>query len=285
MRDGCGVHERRAAVRAAIQTINWGCTRRKHGIGKLRSMLGLPDATRVCLFDLDGVLTDTASVHAAAWKQMFDDFLRPRAERAGRPFVPFDVKADYVPYVDGKPRLNGTRAFLASRGITLPEGEPTDGPDAETINGLTTRKNALVHEKIRTDGVDVYPGSVRYLHAVRDAGLTTAVVSSSANAEVVLQVAGLADLIDHRVDGVVAKQRHLAGKPAPDTFLAAAADLHVPKERAVVFEDALVGVEAGKAGGFGFVVGVDRLGQADALREHGADVVVADLADLLGQNQ
>jgi beta-phosphoglucomutase family hydrolase len=249
----------------------------------LRAMLGLPDGTRACLFDLDGVLTDTASVHAAAWKQMFDDFLRARAERTGTPFEPFDVKADYGPYVDGKPRLDGTRGFLASRGITLPEGESTDGPDAETVNGLATRKNELVHEKIRTVGVDVYPGSVRYLHAVRDAGLTTAVVSSSANAELVLQVAGLADLIDHRVDGVVAKQRHLPGKPAPDTFLAAAADLGVPKEQAVVFEDALAGVESGRAGGFGFVVGVDRLGQAEALRRHGADVVVSDLAELLGE--
>lgn len=245
-------------------------------------MLGLPDATRVCLFDLDGVLTDTASVHAAAWKQMFDDYLRARSTRTGEPFVPFDVKTDYGPYVDGKPRLDGTRGFLRSRGIELPDGEPTDGPDVETINGLAGRKNELVHEKIRDLGVDVYPGSVRYLHAVRDAGLKTAVVSSSANAELVLQVAGLTDLIDHRVDGVVAKQRHLPGKPAPDTFLAAAADLGVPKEEAVVFEDALAGVESGRAGGFGFVVGVDRLGQAQALREHGADVVVADLSELLG---
>jgi beta-phosphoglucomutase family hydrolase len=244
-------------------------------------MLGLPDTTRACLFDLDGVLTDTASVHAAAWKQMFDEYLRARAERTGEPFEPFDVKKDYGPYVDGKPRLDGTRGFLSSRGITLPDGEATDGPDAETVNGLARKKNDLVNEKIRTVGVDVYPGSVRYLHAVRDAGLTTAVVSSSANAELVLQVAGLSDLIDHRVDGVVAKQRKLPGKPAPDTFLAAAADLNVPKEHAVVFEDALAGVESGRAGGFGFVVGVDRLGQADALREHGADVVVADLADLL----
>ena len=246
-------------------------------------MLGLPDATRACLFDLDGVLTDTASVHAAAWKQMFDEYLRARADRDGTAFEPFDLKEDYGPYVDGKPRLDGTRAFLASRGITLPEGEPGDGPDAETVNGLSTKKNDLVNEKIRTVGVDVYPGSVRYLHAVRDAGLTTAVVSSSANAELVLQVAGLTDLIDHRVDGVVAKQRKLAGKPAPDTFLAAAADLDVPREQAVVFEDALAGVAAGRAGGFGFVVGVDRLGQAQELRDHGADVVVADLADLLGQ--
>ena len=244
-------------------------------------MLGLPDTTRACLFDLDGVLTDTASVHAAAWKQMFDEYLRARAERLGEPFEPFDVKTDYGPYVDGKPRLDGTRGFLSSRGITLPDGEATDGPDAETVNGLARKKNDLVNEKIRTVGVDVYPGSVRYLHAVRDAGLTTAVVSSSANAELVLQVAGLTDLIDHRVDGVVAKQRKLPGKPAPDTFLAAAADLNVPKEHAVVFEDALAGVESGRAGGFGFVVGVDRLGQADALREHGADVVVSDLADLL----
>ena len=248
-------------------------------------MLGLPDTTRACLFDLDGVLTDTASVHAAAWKQMFDEYLRARAERTGEPFVPFDVKTDYGPYVDGKPRLDGTRGFLASRGITLPDGDPSDGPAAETVNGLARKKNDLVNEKIHTVGVDVYPGSVRYLHAVRDAGLTTAVVSSSANAEVVLQVAGLTDLIDHRVDGVVAKQRKLPGKPAPDTFLAAAADLDVPKEQAVVFEDALAGVESGRAGGFGFVVGVDRLGQAEALRRHGADVVVSDLAELLGEGR
>jgi beta-phosphoglucomutase family hydrolase len=244
-------------------------------------MLGLPAGTRACLFDLDGVLTDTASVHAASWKQMFDDYLRERAQRTGEPFRPFDVQADYVPYVDGKPRLDGTRAFLASRGITLPDGDASDGPDAETVNGLATRKNDLVNEKIRTVGVEVYPGSVRYLKAVRDAGLTTAVVSSSANAEQVLEVAGLAGLIDHRVDGVVAKQRALPGKPAPDTFLAAAADLDVPKEQAVVFEDAISGVQAGHAGGFGRVIGVDRVGHAAALREHGADVVVSDLAELL----
>jgi beta-phosphoglucomutase family hydrolase len=244
-------------------------------------MLGLPEGVRACLFDLDGVLTDTASVHAAAWKQMFDDYLRARAERTGEPFEPFDVRKDYGPYVDGKPRLDGTRGFLASRGITLPEGDPSDGPDAETVNGLSTKKNNLVNEKIRTVGVDVYPGSVRYLKAVRDAGLTTAVVSSSANAELVLQAAGLADLIDHRIDGVVAKQRKLPGKPAPDTFLAAAEDVGVAPEQAAVFEDALAGVAAGRAGGFGFVIGVDRLGQAAALREHGADVVVRDLADLL----
>src|SRR4029079_15400595 len=223
-------------------------------------MLGLPDGARACLFDLDGVLTDTASVHAASWKQMFDDYLRARAERDGTSFKPFDVKNDYVPYVDGRPRLDGTRGFLESRGIHLPDGAPDDPPGAETLWGLSTRKNDLVQEKIRTVGVDVYPGSVRYLQAVKDAGLITACVSSSANAEQVLEVAGLSDLIDHRVDGVVAKQRGLPGKPAPDTFLAAAADLGVPKEQAVVFEDALAGVESGRAGGFGFVVGVDRVG-------------------------
>ncbi len=245
-------------------------------------MLGLPDGTRACLFDLDGVLTDTAGVHAAAWKQMFDDFLRTRAERDGAPFVPFDVKSDYGPYVDGRPRQDGTRGFLRSRGIELPEGGPGDDPDAETVHALSTKKNAMVQEKIITVGVQVYPGSVRYLKAVREAGLATAVVSSSANAEQVLEVAGLAQYIDHRVDGVSAKARGLPGKPAPDTFLAAAADLGVDRVHAVVFEDALAGVESGKAGGFGFVVGVDRLDHADKLREHGADVVVADLAELLG---
>ncbi|MCX6467446.1 MAG: beta-phosphoglucomutase family hydrolase [Pseudonocardiales bacterium] len=235
-------------------------------------MLGLPDGTRACLFDLDGVLTDTASVHAAAWKQMFDDYLRARAERDGTEFVPFDVSADYGPYVDGKPRLDGTDSFLRSRGIVL---------DHDELVRLSTIKNELVQEKILTVGVEVYPGSVRYLEAVREAGLATAVVSSSANAAQVLEVAGLTRYIDHRVDGVTAKERGLPGKPAPDTFLAAAADLGVGKEEAVVFEDALAGVEAGRAGGFGFVVGVDRLGHADRLRAAGADVVVADLEELL----
>ena len=244
-------------------------------------MLGLPDGTRACLFDLDGVLTDTASVHAAAWKQMFDDFLAARADRDGTPFREFDVKADYGPYVDGRPRLDGTRGFLASRGIELPEGGPGDPPDAETIYALSTKKNGLVQEKIVSVGVDVYPGSVRYLQAVKAAGLQTACVSSSANAEQVLEVAELSGFIDHRVDGVTAKERGLPGKPAPDTFLAAAADLGVPKEHAVVFEDATAGVESGKAGGFGFVVGVDRVGHAAELRARGADVVVTDLAELL----
>lgn len=244
-------------------------------------MLGLPDGTRACLFDLDGVLTDTARVHAAAWKQMFDEFLQARAEREGGAYVPFDVAADYAAHVDGRPRLEGTRQFLGSRGIELPEGGPGDAPDAATVWALSTRKNDLVQEKIDTVGVVVYPGSVRYLHAVRDAGIATACVSSSANAGQVLEVAGIAALVDHRVDGRTARERGLPGKPAPDTFLAAAADLDVPPSAAVVFEDALAGVAAGRAGGFGCVVGVDRLGQADALRARGADVVVTDLAELL----
>ena len=244
-------------------------------------MLGLPDRTRACLFDLDGVLTDTASVHAAAWKRMFDEFLAAHARQQGVPLRPFDIVADYGAYVDGRPRMEGTRTFLASRGIELPEGGADDPPGAQTVYGLSTAKNDLVQTLIQEQGVDVYPGSVRYLHAVRDAGLRTAVVSSSANAQQVLDVAGLSSLIDHRVDGVTAKERALAGKPAPDTFLAAAADLGVDPDQAVVFEDALAGVAAGRAGNFGRVIGVDRLGQADALRAQGADVVVTDLADLL----
>ncbi|MHA6794611.1 beta-phosphoglucomutase family hydrolase [Pseudonocardia bannensis] len=247
-------------------------------------MLGLPEGTRACLFDLDGVLTDTAGVHAAAWKQMFDEYLRARAERDGTAFREFDVTADYAAYVDGRPRLEGTREFLRSRGIELPAGGPGDPADAETVHALAARKNDLVQDKIQSDGVDVYPGSVRYLHAVRAAGLRTAVVSSSANAAQVLEVAGLSDLVDHRVDGVTAKERSLPGKPAPDTFLAAAADLGVDPGAAVVFEDALAGVAAGRAGKFSSVIGVDRLGQTDALRRHGADVVVDDLADLLEES-
>jgi beta-phosphoglucomutase family hydrolase len=244
-------------------------------------MLGLPDSTRACLFDLDGVVTKTALVHAAAWKEMFDDFLRQHAAATGTEFVPFDAVGEYDRYVDGKPRLDGTRSFLQARGIELPEGDPSDPPAALTVNGLSNRKNALVLEMIDKHGVEVYEGSVRYIKAVREAGLKTAVVSSSANTVQVLDVAGIAGLFDTRIDGVIAKQRGLAGKPAPDTFLAAAQDLGVPPPQAVVFEDALAGVQAGRAGGFGLVVGVDRTGQAAELREHGADIVVRDLEELL----
>jgi beta-phosphoglucomutase family hydrolase len=228
------------------------------------------------------VLTQTARVHAAAWKEMFDAYLRRRAERTGEPFVPFDVVADYDEYVDGKPRDDGARSFLASRGIELPEGEASDPPGAETVTGLGNRKNELVLARIRRDGVEAYEGSVRYVEAVRAAGLRRGVVSSSANCRDVLAAAGIGDLFEVRVDGVVAEREHLKGKPAPDIFLAAARALGVQPAQAAVFEDALAGVEAGRAGGFGFVVGVDRVGQAEELRRHGADLVVSDLAELLG---
>ena len=244
-------------------------------------MLGLPDGIRACLFDLDGVLTETAKVHAAAWKEMFDAYLRERAKRTGEPFREFDATDDYDEYVDGKPRYDGVRSFLQSRGIELPEGSPDDPPDRETVRGLGNRKNELVLRKIHEDGVDPYPGSVRYLQAVEEAGLRRAVVSSSTNCKDVLEAAHIERFLEERVDGVVAEREGLKGKPAPDTFLAGARALGVAPDEAVVFEDALAGVEAGHAGRFGFVVGVDRVGQADALRAHGADRVVSDLADLL----
>jgi beta-phosphoglucomutase family hydrolase len=246
--------------------------------------LGLPSRIRACLFDLDGVLTQTARVHAAAWKEMFDAFLRERAARTGEPFVPFDPVADYTKYVDGKPRYDGVRSFLASRGIRLPEGHPSDPPSAETVYGLGNRKNDLVLALLKRDGVQIYEGSVRYVRAARDAGLRRAVVSASANCREVLEAAGIEDLFEIRIDGIVVEQRHLRGKPAPDTFLAAAEELGAQPEEAAVFEDALAGVEAGRAGNFGFVVGVDRADQREALREHGADVVVSDLAELLEQS-
>jgi beta-phosphoglucomutase family hydrolase len=234
-----------------------------------------------CLFDLDGVLTQTAKVHAAAWRQMFDDYLRRRAAGAGEAFVPFDPLGDYDEYVDGKPRDDGVRSFLASRGIQLPEGHAEDPPGADTIHGLGNRKNEILLELIHAEGVPPYEGSVRYVEAVRAAGLRRAVVSSSTNCRDVLAAAGIADLFEEVVDGVVAEREHLRGKPAPDTFLAGARALGVEPAQAAVFEDALAGVAAGRAGGFGFVVGVNRVGQAEALRAHGADVVVDDLADLL----
>jgi len=239
-------------------------------------VLGLPDAVTACLFDMDGVVTKTAVVHAAAWKQMFDEFLSTQNGQA-----PFDDVKDYDDYVDGKPRLEGTESFLESRHISLPTGDPDDKPGSHTVYGLSNRKNELVLEVLKRDGVEVYPGSRRYIDAVRAAGLKTAIVSSSANTEAVLKAGGVADLFDARVDANVAKERGLHGKPAPDTFLEAARMLGVQPANAAVFEDALAGVAAGHAGKFGLVVGVDRVGQADGLRQHGADVVVKDLADLL----
>ena len=230
---------------------------------------------------MDGVLTRTAEVHAAAWKEMFDEFLRRYAERTRAPFVPFDAVADYDRYVDGRPREDGTTEFLRSRGIELPEGEPGDPPGVETVAGLSNRKNDLVLARIRTQGVRPYAGSIRFVEEARRAGLRTAVVSSSANTAEVLASAGLGHLIDERVDGSVAAEEHLAGKPAPYTYLAAARRLGVAPARAAVFEDALAGVEAGRAGRFGLVVGVDRVGQAADLAAHGADLVVADLDELV----
>jgi beta-phosphoglucomutase family hydrolase len=244
------------------------------------TQLGLPEDIQACLFDLDGVVTRTAVVHAAAWKETFDAFLR---ERDGEDFRPFDAGADYDEYVDGRPRADGVRTFLASRGIELPEGSPDDPPDAATVNGVGNRKNALVLEKIRTEGVEAYDGTLRYIEAVRAQGLHTAIVSSSANTRDVLRSIKAEHLFEVRIDGVVAAERKLPGKPHPDTFLAAARDLGVEPSRAAVFEDALAGMDAGRSGHFGYVVGVDRTGQTDALYRHGADRVVQDLAELGGQ--
>ncbi len=244
-------------------------------------MLGLPDTVTACLFDLDGVLTQTAKVHAAAWKQMFDEYLRQRADKLSEQFVPFDPVRDYDEYVDGKPRYDGVRSFLESRGIELPQGTPDDPPAAETVDGLGNRKNELVLRMIHEDGVQPYEGSVRYVEAARAAGLRRAVVSSSTNCRDVLKAAGILELFEEIVDGHVAEREHLNGKPAPDTFLAGARALGVGPDRAVVYEDALAGVQAGRSGNFAYVVGVDRVGQADALKQHGASVVVQDLAELL----
>jgi beta-phosphoglucomutase family hydrolase len=242
--------------------------------------LGLPDQVRACLFDLDGVLTDTASVHRKAWKAMFDEYLQERAKGTGEPYRPFDIEADYLTYVDGKKREDGVRSFLASRGIELAEGGPAD-PAAETVHGLGNRKNEMFHRTMRDDGVKVFEGSRRYLEAAAEAGLGRAVVSSSANTREVLEVTGLDKFVQHRVDGVTMREEYIAGKPAPDSFLRAAQLLDVKPAEAAVFEDALSGVAAGRAGNFGVVIGVDRVGQSEALLRNGADVVVTDLAELL----
>jgi beta-phosphoglucomutase family hydrolase len=244
------------------------------------SPLGLPGWAEACLFDLDGVLTQTASIHAAAWKEMFDDYLSLRTHQ-DETTRPFDLVGDYDAFVDGRPRADGTRAFLAARGIELPEGDPDDPPGAETVSGLCNQKNEILLHRIGTDGVRAYQGSVRFVRAARDLGLRRAVVSSSTNCADVLVAAGIEDLFEERVDGLTAIRDHLAGKPAPDMFLAAARALGIPPRCAVVFEDALAGVAAGRAGGFGLVIGVDRTGQARELEAHGADLVVTDLAELL----
>jgi beta-phosphoglucomutase family hydrolase len=248
----------------------------------MRSLpLGLPPHIGACLFDLDGVLTQTSLLHAEAWKQAFDEYLRAHAAARSELFVPFDAVQDYAKYVDGKPRDDGVRSFLAARGIHLPDGQPEDRPPVETVHAIGNHKNDLLLRLLHAKPVATYPGSVRYVRAACEMGLKTAVVSSSKNTREVLASARIGDLFDVRIDGLVAEARHLAGKPAPDTFLAGAAALAVDPARAAVFEDALAGVEAGRAGHFGYVIGVDRVGQAEALRRHGADIVVEDLGTLL----
>jgi beta-phosphoglucomutase family hydrolase len=240
-----------------------------------------PDRFDAVLFDLDGVLTSTAQIHALCWKTMFDEFLSRRATAVPESFRPFDIDSDYKWHVDGKPRYDGVRSFLSSRNISLAEGAPTDGPAADTVCGLGNRKDELVKAAIDRGEVEAYPGSVALVRRLRDQGIRTAVVSSSNNCEQVLRAVGILNLFDARVDGVVASELKLPGKPAPDTFLKAAQMLGVSPARAVVVEDAIAGVQAGRAGGFGLVVGVDRGAGRDTLRESGADIVVADLAELL----
>ena len=233
------------------------------------------------LFDLDGVLTATAKVHAACWKRMFDDYLRMRATKSGESFHPFELPSDYKTYVDGKPRYDGVRDFLKSRAIELPEGNPHDIPDAETVCGLGNRKNDMINDMLRSEGVEPYEGSIALVRHLRRRGMKTAVVSSSQNCLAVLEAAKMADLFDARVDGNVASQLNLRGKPAPDMFLAAATHLAMPPQRAVVVEDAISGVQSGRAGGFGLVIGVARKGEGNVLKDNGADVVVADLGELV----
>lgn len=239
------------------------------------------DSFDAVLFDLDGVLTATAKIHAACWKKTFDDYLQQHAAKTNKPFQPFDLDEDYSLYVDGKPRYDGVKSFLESRGIQLPYGDPRDPPDLETICGIGNRKEEMVIKTLKTEGVEVYEGSVAWVRHLRQAGIKTAVVSSSKECLAVLKAGGIDGLFDVRVDGHVVEDLKLPGKPAPDTYLRAAALLDTPPRRAVVVEDALSGVQAGRNGGFGLVLGVDRKGHADALRENGADVVVTDLKEML----
>ena len=248
------------------------------GIGTIVSLS--PRDYDAVLFDLDGVLTNTAAVHAAAWKRLFDSFLKRHAEATGKPFVPFDIDSDYRLHVDGKPRYEGVKAFLESRGIQLPAGEPGDPPEAETVHALAERKDRYFLEELEQHGVETYASSIQLVHALREHDVATAVVSSSRNCAKVLEAAGIADLFDARVDGNDLVRLGLKGKPAPDSFLEAAKRLSVEPARAVVVEDSIAGVAAGRAGKFGLVIGVDRYGQSQALREAGADVIVNDLAQV-----
>src|SRR5262245_16504242 len=240
-----------------------------------------PDRFDAVLFDMDGVLTSTAKIHSSCWKTTFDDFLRHRAAQKKEAFRPFEIATDYKRYVDGKLRYEGVRSFLASRDIALAEGTPEDPPAAETVCGLGNRKDDLVKAAIAQGKVESYPGSVELVRRLREQGIRTAVVSSSNNCEEVLRAAGILDLFELWVDGVVASKLGLPGKPAPDPFLEAVRMLGVCPARAVVVEDAIAGIQAARAGGFGLIVGVDRGESSDALRTEGAHVVVTDLAELL----
>jgi beta-phosphoglucomutase family hydrolase len=234
------------------------------------------------LFDLDGVVTATAKTHAACWKKAFDEFLKKRAEEKGEDFQPFDIKTDYEEYVDGKPRNDGVRSFLKSRQIDLPEGEPDDPPDRQTVSGLGNRKTEMFEQTLKEEGADVYEGTVAWLKQLRQKGLKTAIVSSSKHCKMIIDAAGISDLFDARVDGKVSEDLGLEGKPAPDIFLKAAEMLGAPPKRAVVVEDAIAGVQAGRKGDFGLVIGVDRNDDAEGLQKNGADVVVKDLEEMLG---
>lgn len=231
------------------------------------------------IFDLDGVVTDTAKIHADAWKKTFDDYLKKRASDKD-PFVPFDVKLDYARYVDGMPRYDGVKNFLESRGITLPYGSPEDPPDKETICGIGNKKNQIFQKYLEKDSIHVYDSTIELIKSLRENNIRTAIVSSSKNCKTVLELVNITDLFDVKVDGVDSRKLGLKGKPAPDIFLTAAEKLDTLPSRSIVVEDALSGVEAGRSGGFGLVVGVDRAGQAETLKNHGADVVVSDLAEL-----
>ncbi|MDF2460367.1 MAG: pgmB [Nitrospira sp.] len=239
---------------------------------------------KAALFDLDGVVTKTAVVHAHAWQQLFDAYLKTYARRTGRAFEPFDIKYDYRTYVDGKPRYEGVKSFLESRGIDLPWGNPDDGPEEDTIYGLGNKKDGYFETQLREKGVIVYEGTVKFLRVVRSRGIKTAVVSSSKHCKEVLEVVGLTMLFDTRVDGIELQRLRLRGKPAPDTFWEASRRLGVEPPQAIVIEDAQVGVAAGRAGGFGLVIALDRQRQAEVLRQHGADIVTEDLAELLPEN-
>ena len=236
---------------------------------------------KAVLSDLDGVITKTARLHAAAWKRLFDDYLAQVSAQTRTSFTPFDVEEDYRLHLDGKPRHDGVRDFLTSRGLNLPPGDPSDSADRETLYGMGNKKDTYFEAALRETGVDVYPGTVEFLHLAKRAGVQLAVVSSSHHCAEILEAVGLTPLFDVRVDGHEIDRLHLPGKPAPDAFWEAAGRLAVEPRCAIVIEDALAGVRAGHAGGFGLVIGVDRRNQADALREQGADIVVADLRDLL----